>query len=148
MQNPRGRLAVLDGTSTIEDYLDDAKQPQMAAQVKQEVDLIAKWRRQQRPLKSSEQNAGTKTGDALGISPSFPDLPRTEPTHPKQTSPEIRGESLSKDGCGPYIDDRWRDILSGQGFQPRSETLQVFGVLAKKAKSLRPKSGAAPTRTR
>jgi hypothetical protein len=116
---------VLDGTSTIEDYLYDAKQPQMAAQVKQEVDLIAKWRRQQRPLKSSEQNASTKTGDGLGISPSFADLPRTEPTQPKQTGPEIWGESLSKDGCGPYIDDQWRDILSGQGFQSRSETLQV-----------------------
>jgi hypothetical protein len=92
---------VLDGTSTIEDYLYDAKQPQMAAQVKQELDLIAKWRRQQRPLKSSEQNASTKTGDGLGISLSFADLPRTEPTQPKQTGPEIRGESLSKDGCGP-----------------------------------------------
>jgi hypothetical protein len=37
---------VQDGTSTIEDYLDDVKQPHMAAQVKQEVDMIAKWRRQ------------------------------------------------------------------------------------------------------
>ena len=39
-----------EGMSTIEDYFDDAKQPQIAAQVKQEVDMIAKWRRQQSPL--------------------------------------------------------------------------------------------------
>lgn len=61
---------VQDGTSTIEDYLDDAKQPQMAAQVKQEVDMIAKWRRQQRPLKSPhdyENGAGASGMPNVGV---------------------------------------------------------------------------------
>jgi hypothetical protein len=73
---------------------------------------------------STEQNASTKTGDGLRIPPSFAELPRTEPTQPKQTGPEIRGESLRKDGSGPFSDDQWRDILAAQGFTPRTETMK------------------------
>jgi hypothetical protein len=44
---------VQDGVSTIEDYLDDARQPETAAQIKQGVDVIARWRREARAGSSS-----------------------------------------------------------------------------------------------
>jgi hypothetical protein len=38
-----------DGVSTVEEYFDDAKKPDMAQAVKKEIDMIAQLRRQQRP---------------------------------------------------------------------------------------------------
>jgi hypothetical protein len=35
-----------DGVSSIEEYFDDAVRPDVATQIKREVDMIAKWRRE------------------------------------------------------------------------------------------------------
>ncbi|MGA7630278.1 MAG: hypothetical protein WCB11_05895 [Terriglobales bacterium] len=50
--------------TSVEDYFDDAKQPQAAAQVKFEVDMIAKWRREARPGKVKQQRHGAKLPSA------------------------------------------------------------------------------------
>jgi hypothetical protein len=47
-----------DGVSTIEEYFDDTVKPDVANKVKQEVDMIAKWRRESHSRKSQvQQNA-------------------------------------------------------------------------------------------
>jgi hypothetical protein len=66
-----------------------------------------------------------------------PQAQQPTPGAPQQISPKIKpqGSLLAKNvikatrgdkmASGPYIDDQWRDILSGRGFSPRSETLRV-----------------------
>jgi hypothetical protein len=53
--------------------------------------------------------------------------------------PEAQSQSLlsSKQASGPFIDDQWRDILAGEGFNPRTETLRVslFGEEGERAEA-------------
>ena len=49
---------VQDGVSTIEDYLDDASQPETAVQIKQEVDVIAQWRFPTRDAATTKYQTG------------------------------------------------------------------------------------------
>src|SRR5271167_901884 len=49
-----------DGAASIEDYFDDAKMGDAARTLKREVDMIAKWHRQQRP-------AGTPSNEQKGL---------------------------------------------------------------------------------
>lgn len=46
-----------DGVSTVEEYFDDTKQPDMARVVKKEIDMIAKLRREQRPAPPPQNQA-------------------------------------------------------------------------------------------
>jgi hypothetical protein len=46
-----------DGVSTVEEYFDDTKQPDMAQAVKKEIDMIAKLRREQRPAPPPQTQA-------------------------------------------------------------------------------------------
>lgn len=44
-----------EGVSSVEEYFDDSKSPETARQVKNEVDMIANWRREARPAQVTQQ---------------------------------------------------------------------------------------------
>src|ERR1035437_3715269 len=50
-----------EGASSVEDYFDDAVMPEQAQTIKREVDMIAKWNREQRPQGTTPQNQGVST---------------------------------------------------------------------------------------
>jgi hypothetical protein len=62
--NSQPEQLAAEGANSVEDYFDDAKLPQDAAQVKLEVDMIAKWRREARPPQVMQETDDAKVPPA------------------------------------------------------------------------------------
>jgi hypothetical protein len=112
-----------DGASSIEDYFDDAKMGDMARTLKREVDMIAKWRRAQRPA------AGQPTPEQRGLG------------YVPDTAVSDRGIHASRkkaDGAG-FVTDR-----DEKGEPKAPEKLEVPRVAAKKKEAQPEAVPAAP----
>jgi hypothetical protein len=106
-----------DGVSTVEEYFDDAVKPDVASRVKQEVDMIAKWRRESRPQAAQAQQK----------------VPVSQPAAAPMAS------AKKADGGAAFSTDR-----DEKGVAKAPEKIEVPRVAAKDKVAQKPAKPAAP----
>ena len=115
-----------DGVSTVEEYFDDAVKPDVANRIKQEVDMIAKWRRESRPQKSEVQQ-NVPVGQPAAV--------RT----PATMSAPMASAKKKADGGAAFSTDR-----DEKGVAKAPEKVEVLRLAAKDKKAQKPVAAPAP----